>query len=192
MAAAVEKAIARSTQSRKRAREQGFRAAALADDRPPSPKGWTGPKVVDGLKIEGTFRAHQVPLLVDAAHPDHVKLLESWMKSYRAEELFDANGTLRAELAELAPKGARRIRANRTPTAEFSRDLKCPTFATMQSPSPRQAPAHARHDGARQIPSRRDAPQRGKRNFRSRSGQTLSNLLGESSRSPVVSGSPRS
>src|SRR5580692_8594850 len=71
-----------------------------------SPKGWTGPKVVDGFKIEGTFRAHQVPLLVDAAHPDHVSLLESWMKSYRAEELFDANGTLKAELAELAPKGA--------------------------------------------------------------------------------------
>ena len=54
-----------------------------------SPKGWTGPKFVDGLQIEGTFRAHQVPLLVDGAHPDHVKLLENWMKSYKAEELFD-------------------------------------------------------------------------------------------------------
>jgi xylulose-5-phosphate/fructose-6-phosphate phosphoketolase len=57
-----------------------------------SPKGWTGPKVVDGLQIEGTFRAHQVPLLVDAEHPDHVQLLESWLKSYKAEELFDENG----------------------------------------------------------------------------------------------------
>ena len=59
-----------------------------------SPKGWTGPKVVDGLQIEGTFRAHQVPLLVDAEHPDHVEQLESWMKSYKAEELFDENGRL--------------------------------------------------------------------------------------------------
>jgi xylulose-5-phosphate/fructose-6-phosphate phosphoketolase len=53
-----------------------------------SPKGWTGPKFVDGLQIEGTFRAHQVPLLVDSQHPDHLGQLESWMKSYKAEELF--------------------------------------------------------------------------------------------------------
>jgi xylulose-5-phosphate/fructose-6-phosphate phosphoketolase len=77
-----------------------------------SPKGWTGPKFVDGLKIEGSFRAHQVPLIVDSGHSDHVRLLESWMKSYRAEELFDANGTLKAELAELASKGARRMGSN--------------------------------------------------------------------------------
>jgi len=77
-----------------------------------SPKGWTGPKVVDGLQVEGTFRAHQVPLLVDADHPDHVKQLESWMKSYKPEELFDENGRLIPELAELAPKGDRRMGAN--------------------------------------------------------------------------------
>ncbi|UAJ12896.1 phosphoketolase family protein [Glacieibacterium megasporae] len=77
-----------------------------------SPKGWTGPKVVDGLKIEGTFRAHQVPLLVDIAHPAHVAMLESWMKSYRAEELFDAQGCLIPELAALAPKGLRRMGSN--------------------------------------------------------------------------------
>ena len=59
-----------------------------------SPKGWTGPKVVDGLQIEGTFRAHQIPLLVDSEHPDHLKLLENWMKSYKPEELFDKNGRL--------------------------------------------------------------------------------------------------
>jgi len=59
-----------------------------------SPKGWTGPKVVDGLRIEGTFRAHQVPLLVDDAHPEHVAQLEAWMKSYKAWELFDASGKL--------------------------------------------------------------------------------------------------
>src|ERR1700733_10603606 len=94
-----------------------------------SPKGWTGPKVVDGLQIEGTFRAHQVPLLVNAQHPDHVKLLEDWMKSYKAEELFDENGRLRAELAELAPEGERRMGAN--PHANggiLLRDLKMPDF----------------------------------------------------------------
>jgi xylulose-5-phosphate/fructose-6-phosphate phosphoketolase len=77
-----------------------------------SPKGWTGPKMVDGLKVEGTFRAHQVPLLVDAAHPEHVAQLESWMRSYKAEELFDETGRLIPELAELAPKGDRRMGAN--------------------------------------------------------------------------------
>ena len=94
-----------------------------------SPKGWTGPKVVDGQPVEGTFRAHQVPLLVDAQHPEHVQQLESWMKSYKAEELFDSNGRLMPELAELAPKGNRRMGAN--PHANggiLLRDLKMPDF----------------------------------------------------------------
>ena len=94
-----------------------------------SPKGWTGPKVVDGLQIEGTFRAHQVPLLVDADHPDHVEQLESWMKSYKAEELFDEHGRLMPELAELAPKGDRRMGMN--PHANggiLLRDLRMPDF----------------------------------------------------------------
>ena len=94
-----------------------------------SPKGWTGPKVVDGLKIEGTFRAHQVPLLVDKEHPAHVALLESWMKSYRAEELFDAQGCLVPELAALAPTGPRRMGSN--PHANgglLRRDLAMPDF----------------------------------------------------------------
>ena len=94
-----------------------------------SPKGWTGPEVVDGLQIEGTFRSHQVPILVDAAHPEHVAQLESWMKSYRPEELFDENGRLKAELAELAPKGDRRMGAN--PHANggvLLRDLRMPDF----------------------------------------------------------------
>ncbi len=77
-----------------------------------SPKGWTGPEWVDGQKIEGTFRAHQVPLAVDADHPVHLKLLEDWLKSYRPEELFDAQGRLQPELAELTPKGERRMGAN--------------------------------------------------------------------------------
>ena len=104
-----------------------------------SPKGWTGPKVVDGLQIEGTFRSHQVPLLVDAEHPDHVALLESWMKSYRPEELFDDDGRLVPELAELAPKGDRRMGAN--PHANggmLLRDLRMPDFRAhaLDVPSP--------------------------------------------------------
>jgi xylulose-5-phosphate/fructose-6-phosphate phosphoketolase len=77
-----------------------------------SPKGWTGPKVVDGLQVEGTFRSHQVPLLVDSEHPEHVQQLEAWMRSYRPQDLFDDYGRLMPELAELAPKGARRMGAN--------------------------------------------------------------------------------
>ena len=77
-----------------------------------SPKGWTGPKEVDGLQIEGTFRAHQIPLIVDSDHPHHLKLLENWLKSYKPEELFDTNGRLLPELAELAPKGTQRMGAN--------------------------------------------------------------------------------
>jgi xylulose-5-phosphate/fructose-6-phosphate phosphoketolase len=94
-----------------------------------SPKGWTGPKVVDGLQVEGTFRSHQVPLIVDAKHPEHVAQLECWMKSYRAEELFDDDGRLIAELAALAPEGARRMGAN--PHANgglLLRDLRMPDF----------------------------------------------------------------
>ena len=94
-----------------------------------SPKGWTGPDIVDGLQISGTFRSHQVPLLVDADHPDHVKLLEAWMKSYRPEELFDEHGRLMPELAELAPKGDRRMGANlHTNGGILLRDLQMPDF----------------------------------------------------------------
>ena len=94
-----------------------------------SPKGWTGPKAVDGLPVEGTFRAHQVPLSDPATHPEHLKLLEAWLKSYRPEELFDGQGRLKPELAELAPKGERRMGAN--PHANggmLLRDLRMPDF----------------------------------------------------------------
>ncbi|MDM0041126.1 phosphoketolase family protein [Variovorax sp. J22G21] len=77
-----------------------------------SPKGWTGPKVVDGLPIEDTQRAHQVPLTGFADKPAHVGLLEDWMRSYRPEELFDAAGTLRPDIAALSPEGTRRMSAN--------------------------------------------------------------------------------
>jgi len=92
-------------------------------------KGWTGPKVVDGLPVEGTWRAHQVPLDAARTNPEHLAQLESWMRSYRAEELFDAGGTLIPGLAALAPDGDRRMGAN--PHANgglLLRDLELPDF----------------------------------------------------------------
>ena len=94
-----------------------------------TPKGWTGPKVVDGQPIEGTFRSHQVPLSDPRSDPAHLEMLQAWMKSYRPEELFDECGTLRPELAELAPVGARRMGSN--PHANgglLLRDLRLPDF----------------------------------------------------------------
>ena len=94
-----------------------------------SPKGWTGPKEVDGKQVEGTSRSHQVPLLVNSAHPEHVAQLESWMKSYRPEELFDKSGRLMPAIAELAPKGNRRMGANpHTNGGTLLRDLRMPDF----------------------------------------------------------------
>jgi xylulose-5-phosphate/fructose-6-phosphate phosphoketolase len=93
-----------------------------------SPKGWTGPKTVDGLQIEGTFRSHQVPV-TDLGKPGHLKILEQWMLSYKPEELFDKNGKFMPELAALAPKGNRRMGAN--PHANgglLLKDLKMPDF----------------------------------------------------------------
>ncbi len=95
-----------------------------------TPKGWTGPKEVDGKKTEGSWRSHQVPLAEMASKPGHVQLLEDWMKSYKPEELFDDKGKLIAELAELAPKGDRRMGANpHANGGKLLRDLKMPEFA---------------------------------------------------------------
>ena len=94
-----------------------------------SPKGWTGPDIVDGIQIEGTFRAHQVPLAELASKPDHIRLLEEWLQSYKPEELFDENGTLIPSLQALAPQGARRMGAN--PHANgglLLKDLNLPDF----------------------------------------------------------------
>jgi len=94
-----------------------------------SPKGWTGPKVVDGKPVEGTWRAHQVPVADLQQKPQHVKILEDWMRSYRPEELFDRSGKLIPELAELAPKGNRRMGANpHTNGGILLRDLILPDF----------------------------------------------------------------
>ena len=94
-----------------------------------TPKGWTGPKVVDGVPIEGTFRAHQVPVTGMATNPEHIKILEDWMKSYRPEELFDDTGRPLAEFLELAPNSERRMGSN--PNANgglLLKDLGMPDF----------------------------------------------------------------
>jgi xylulose-5-phosphate/fructose-6-phosphate phosphoketolase len=98
-----------------------------------TPKGWTGPRVVDGKPVENTWRAHQVPLSELATKPDHLRLLEEWMRSYKPEELFNQSGTLIPELAELAPKGLRRMGAN--PHANgglLLKDLAMPDFRDYQ------------------------------------------------------------
>ncbi|MGB3641119.1 MAG: phosphoketolase family protein [Rivularia sp. (in: cyanobacteria)] len=130
MAATMDTALHEIREIQEDARQNGFK------ERPQwpmiilrSPKGWTGPKEVDGKKTEDYWRSHQVPLSSMAAEPAHVQLLEDWMKSYKPEELFDENGRLIAELAELAPKGKRRMGDN--PHANggvLLRDLKMPDF----------------------------------------------------------------
>ena len=111
-----------------------------------TPKGWTGPKTVDGKQVEGTFRAHQVPLSELAEKPDHLRALEEWMKSYHPEELFDEKGRLRSELAELAPKDNRRMGAN--PHANgglLLKELKVPDYReyAVSVPKPGTAEAEA-------------------------------------------------
>src|SRR5262249_51024774 len=113
MAETLDRVIAEIRQIQSDARESGAR------QRPrwpmivlQTPKGGTGPKVVDGKPVEGTYRAHQVPLSEPTEHPEHLKLLEDWMRSYRPEELFDESGRLVPDLAELAPEGGRRMGAN--------------------------------------------------------------------------------
>ena len=111
-----------------------------------TPKGWTGPKEVDGLKTEGSWRSHQVPLANLAGNPAHLKMLEAWMRSYRPQELFDQTGKLMTELAELAPKGDRRMGAN--PHANggvLLRDLNLPDFRdyAVKVPSPGAVTAEA-------------------------------------------------
>ena len=130
MAAALDRAFAAIREIQQEARTHGFR------ERPRwpmivlrSPKGWTGPKTVDGKAIEGTFHSHQVPVAQLATNPDHLAVLEQWMRSYRPEELFDGEGRLMPELAELSPRGERRMGAN--PHANgglLLQDLDLPAF----------------------------------------------------------------
>jgi xylulose-5-phosphate/fructose-6-phosphate phosphoketolase len=134
MAATLDAVVAEIREIQRKARVEG------ETDRPTwpliilrSPKGWTGPRVVDGKPVEDTWRAHQVPLSELAKKPEHIKLLEEWMKSYKPEELFDATGKLIPELAELAPTGTRRMGAN--PIANggiLLKDLAMPDFREYQ------------------------------------------------------------
>ncbi|HPR09438.1 phosphoketolase family protein [Candidatus Saccharibacteria bacterium] len=94
-----------------------------------SPKGWTGPKVVDGKANENNFRSHQVPFLVDAEHPENLQLLEDWLRSYKPEELFEQDGRLRSELAQLAPTGVKRMGASPYANGgQLLRELRLPDF----------------------------------------------------------------
>ncbi|MBN8878317.1 MAG: phosphoketolase family protein [Sphingobacteriales bacterium] len=94
-----------------------------------SPKGWTGPKMVDGLPVEGTFRSHQVPLSEPRKKKEHLQQLEEWLRSYKPQELFDENGVLLPALAALAPKGERRMGANPHANGGFRlQDLRMPDF----------------------------------------------------------------
>ena len=130
-----------------------------------SPKGWTGPKVVDGKRTEGTFRSHQVPI-GDMSRPGHVKILEKWLKSYRPQELFDDTGRLVADLAALAPTGERRMSAN--PHANgglLLRDLHLPDFRAyaVAVPQPGAVDAEATRGQGEFI---RDVITRNRDNFR--------------------------
>jgi xylulose-5-phosphate/fructose-6-phosphate phosphoketolase len=131
--AALAEALGASLDEIRQIQERG-RAGDLSRARWPmlvlrTPKGWTGPKEVDGQRTEGTFRSHQVPLAKISENPEHLRLLEEWMRSYRPEELFDADGGLREELRALRPEGERRMGAN--PHANgglLLRDLELPDF----------------------------------------------------------------
>ncbi len=123
-----------------------------------TPKGWTGPKVVDGLPAEGTLRSHQVPLTDLATKPEHLAQLEEWLRSYKPEELFDERGALRPELAALRPQGERRMGAN--PHANgglLLRALEMPDFRELAVEVPQSGGGcHRGHARARGIPARCD------------------------------------
>lgn len=131
-----------------------------------TPKGWTGPKVVDGIPIEGTFRAHQVPLATVRENPEHLQLLQDWMKSYNPDALFDADGKLIAELAELAPQGNQRMGGN--PHVNGGRmltalDLPDFTDYALDIPGPGQVVAEAPRKLGEFL---RDIIKRNPKNFR--------------------------
>jgi xylulose-5-phosphate/fructose-6-phosphate phosphoketolase len=151
LAGALDTCYARIREIQARARGHGVpgrpRWPALALR---TPKGWTGPKVVDGRPVEGTFRAHQVPLSGVRDNPAHLRMLEAWMRSYRPEELFDPSGRLVSEVAALAPQGHRRMGAN--PHANGggqAAPLDLPPFRDYALPVPR--PATERHESTRQL-----------------------------------------
>jgi xylulose-5-phosphate/fructose-6-phosphate phosphoketolase len=109
-----------------------------------TPKGWTGPREVDGLQVEGTWRAHQVPLAAVRENPEHLRALEAWLRSYAPDELFDDHGALVSTLTELAPAGERRMSANpKTNGGLVLRDLDLPDFRAFAVDVPEPATTHA-------------------------------------------------
>ena len=115
-----------------------------------TPKGWTGPKVVDGLPVEGTFRAHQVPIADVKGNPEHLRQLEEWLRSYQPQELFDEQGRLRPELASLAPEGDRRMGANAHANGgRLLVELELPDFAEYAIAVTQ--PATEYHESTRQL-----------------------------------------
>ncbi|MFZ0592996.1 MAG: phosphoketolase family protein [Bryobacteraceae bacterium] len=140
-----------------RAIQERARQSGPSDDRPRwpaivlrTPKGWTGPREVDGLPIEGTFRAHQVPLSEVRTNPAHLRALEDWMRSYHPEKLFNENGTFIAELAELAPRGDRRMSANpHANGGRILRDLNVPDFREYALEVKQPATEH--HESTRRL-----------------------------------------
>jgi xylulose-5-phosphate/fructose-6-phosphate phosphoketolase len=180
MAATLDEVAAEIAEIQRRAREDGN------DERPRwpmivmrTPKGWTGPKIVDGQKMEGTFRAHQVPLAEVRTNPEHLAQLDQWMRSYRPEELFDAAGTLRADIAGLAPAGDRRMGANpHTNGGILLRDLELRDFHDYAVPVP--APGVTSNEATRVLGEfLRDVMRDNGNNFRVMGpDETVSNRLG--------------
>lgn len=146
-----------------------------------SPKGWTGPKEIDGKKIEGSYRSHQVPLLVDSDHPDNLAVLENWLKSYHPEQLFDQTGKLVPELAALAPEGKHRMGANdHANGGKLLRELVLPNFRdyAVDIPYPSVVNAgntHALGPWLRDVIRLNSAPHRNFRVFAP--DETISNRL---------------
>ncbi|HXI96091.1 MAG TPA: phosphoketolase family protein, partial [Candidatus Acidoferrum sp.] len=145
LAAALDKALDEiaAIQEASRSEAHGARTGHVPDTSRPrwpmivlrTPKGWTGPKTVDGQQVEGTFRAHQVPVTDFRSKPDHVPILESWMRSYKPEELFDGSGRLVPELAALPPNGASRMSANpHANGGELLKPLRLPDFRSYAVP----------------------------------------------------------
>ncbi len=126
-----------------------------------APKGWTGPKEIDGHKVEGSWRSHQVPFSDVRGNPANLKLLESWMRSYKPEKLFDASGRLLPELKALAPAGRRRMSANPHANGGLLRkELKLPDFRSYAVDVAAGGQGAAReHQAAGRVPARRDAQQ---------------------------------
>jgi xylulose-5-phosphate/fructose-6-phosphate phosphoketolase len=166
-AVCLETAILKIRDAQKEARENGF------SERPKwpaivlrTPKGWTGPKVVDGLPVEGTFRAHQVPLANVRGNPEHLKLLEEWLLSYRPGELFDAEGRVLPEIAALAPKGDRRMGSNpHANGGKLSVPLDLPSYSDYAVEV--KSPATTRLESTRELGKfLRDVYRRNPKSFR--------------------------